>query len=85
MQEIHNNGKRMPMIIPRKYEKNWLNPDLTKDDVMAFCKGIGSDAMQANTIAKFNVRGSGPERRPARRFTVWVIQVQCQKSWESTG
>src|SRR5688572_7400888 len=35
MAKIHNSKKRMPVLLPREYEKDWLNPSLTKDDVLA--------------------------------------------------
>jgi putative SOS response-associated peptidase YedK len=52
MKEIHNSKQRMPVIIPRAYEKDWLNRDLTKDDVMAFCQPLDTDLMEAHTISK---------------------------------
>ena len=35
MEKIHNNKKRMPVIVDRQYEIDWLNPALTKEDVLA--------------------------------------------------
>lgn len=52
MAEIHNSKKRMPVIIPREYEKDWLNPMLTKDDVLALCRPIDTDQIQDHTISK---------------------------------
>jgi putative SOS response-associated peptidase YedK len=52
MEEIHNSGKRMPVIIPREYEKDWLNPNLSKDDVLALCRPVDDSVMQAYTIGK---------------------------------
>jgi putative SOS response-associated peptidase YedK len=37
MAEIHNNKKRMPCIIKREHENDWLSPSLTLDDVAAMC------------------------------------------------
>ena len=42
----------MPVILPREYEKDWLNPNLTKDDVLALCKPIDDALMEARTISK---------------------------------
>lgn len=50
--KIHNNGLRMPVIIPREYEKDWLNQTLRKDDVLAFCKPFAEEKMEAYTISK---------------------------------
>lgn len=52
MEEIHNTKKRMPVIIPRELERDWLNPTLTKDDVLALCQPFNSDRMDAYVISK---------------------------------
>jgi putative SOS response-associated peptidase YedK len=52
MNEIHNSKRRMPVIIPKEYEKDWLNKNLTKDDVLAFCEPIDDSFMHAHTISK---------------------------------
>jgi putative SOS response-associated peptidase YedK len=52
MEEIHNTKKRMPVIIPRQHEKDWLNPNLSKDDVIALCQPIDDSAMKAYTVGK---------------------------------
>src|SRR5690606_18431728 len=52
MSTIHNSKRRMPVIIPREYEKDWLNPNLTKEDVLAFCQPIDDKLMTAHTISK---------------------------------
>jgi putative SOS response-associated peptidase YedK len=65
MAKIHNSKKRMPVIIPREYEKDWLNPNLTKEDVLALCKPIPDNHMTSQTIAKLittkNVETNVPE------------------------
>jgi putative SOS response-associated peptidase YedK len=52
MSHIHNSKKRMPVIIPRQYEKDWLNKDLSKDDVLALCQPFNDEQMKAYTISK---------------------------------
>ena len=52
MERIHNNKKRMPVIIVQQFEKDWLNPNLTKDDVLAFCQPFDEAKMDAHTISK---------------------------------
>ncbi|HTE32228.1 MAG TPA: SOS response-associated peptidase [Chryseolinea sp.] len=52
MEKIHNNKKRMPVIIPRQYEKDWLNPNLTEEDVLALCQPIDQQVMRGYTITK---------------------------------
>ncbi|MEO8734811.1 MAG: SOS response-associated peptidase family protein [Flavobacteriales bacterium] len=38
MAEIHNTKKRQPVIIPRAFEGDWLNPALEQEDVLRFCR-----------------------------------------------
>lgn len=52
MAEIHNSKKRMPVIIPPDYERDWLNPNLSKDDVLALCRPIEDDFLGAYKISK---------------------------------
>jgi putative SOS response-associated peptidase YedK len=40
---LHNSKKRQPVIIPRKYEKDWLNANLSEADVLALCKSMPED------------------------------------------
>jgi len=52
MEKIHNSKKRMPVILPREYEKDWLNPLLTKEDVVALCRPLDHEVMNGYTISK---------------------------------
>jgi putative SOS response-associated peptidase YedK len=52
MEKIHNSKKRMPVILPREYEKDWLNPNLTREDVIALCQPIQDTTMTSYTISK---------------------------------
>lgn len=52
MEKIHNTKKRMPAIILREYEKDYLNPNLTKEDVLALCAPINDKLMDAHTVSK---------------------------------
>ncbi|RAV98874.1 SOS response-associated peptidase [Pseudochryseolinea flava] len=52
MTKIHNSKKRMPVIIPKQYEKDWLNPALSKDDVLALCNVVHEIDLDAHTISK---------------------------------
>jgi putative SOS response-associated peptidase YedK len=52
MSYIHNSKKRMPVIIPREYEKDWLNPNLTEKDVLALCKSMPEDYLTYYSISK---------------------------------
>jgi len=52
MDTIHNSKHRMPVILPKDYERDWLNPNLTKDDVLALCQPINDELMTARTISR---------------------------------
>lgn len=52
MSTIHNSKKRMPVILPREYEKDWLNRDLTREDVLALCEPVDDQRMAARTISR---------------------------------
>jgi putative SOS response-associated peptidase YedK len=52
MEKIHNSKKRMPVIIPRVHEKDWLNPNLTEAEVMELCIPIDPSLMDAYTISR---------------------------------
>ncbi len=52
MATIHNLKKRMPVIIPKEREKEWLNPDLTKEEITSFLAPYDETKMEAHTISK---------------------------------
>jgi len=52
LEKIHNSKKRMPVILPREYENDWLNPNLSQEDVLALCAPIDDARLEAHTISK---------------------------------
>lgn len=52
MSEIHNSKKRMPVIIHRDAEKEWLSANLSKSRVMELCQPFEDSLMDAYTISK---------------------------------
>jgi putative SOS response-associated peptidase YedK len=52
MEKIHNSKKRMPVILQRQHEGDWLNESLTPGDVAALCAPLDAGMMQAHTISK---------------------------------
>lgn len=52
LEKIHNSKKRMPVILSREFEKDWLNPLLTKADILALCEPIADSQLEAYTISK---------------------------------
>jgi putative SOS response-associated peptidase YedK len=52
MASIHNDGQRMPVIISKESAGSWLDPQLSKDDVLALCQPYPSHLMKAHTISR---------------------------------
>lgn len=52
MARIHNSKARMPVILLKEKEKDWLNPDLNDEQIRSFFSGIDERKMQAHTISK---------------------------------
>lgn len=55
MRYIHNNPAnphRMPVIIKKEYERDWLNLNLSEDDVLALCKSMPEDFLTSHPITK---------------------------------
>jgi putative SOS response-associated peptidase YedK len=52
MEKIHNSKKRMPVILPKEFEQDWLNTNLTREDVLALCEPDKDDLLDAYTISK---------------------------------
>jgi putative SOS response-associated peptidase YedK len=57
MSTIHNSKLRQPVLIKKEFERDWLNPDLTEDDVLALCESMPEDFLVAHTISK-NISGN---------------------------
>jgi putative SOS response-associated peptidase YedK len=58
MQVIHNSKKRMPLIISRDKEEQWLNPNLSISDVKSVATPFPDTTMQAWQVAPFNPRSA---------------------------
>lgn len=52
MSWLHNSKKRQPVILPREYERDWLNPNLTEKDVLELCKSMPEDFLTYYSIGK---------------------------------
>lgn len=63
MAEIHNTKKRMPVMLPREYEQEWLNPGMTSPSAL-FYQGIAEKEMEAYTISPMISR-QGVEKNTA--------------------
>ena len=52
MQKIHNLKLRMPLIFSKETEKEWLNPDLSENEIKNLMKPLDENLMVAYTISK---------------------------------
>lgn len=52
MAKIHNSKERMPVILPEEIERDWLDNDLTDEQIKKFFPAIDERKMEAHTISK---------------------------------
>jgi len=50
MAHIHNTKKRMPLILPQQYEKDWVKPDINEQQIKSLITQYPETDMQANEI-----------------------------------
>jgi putative SOS response-associated peptidase YedK len=49
--EIHNSGKRMPVILDRTVEKLWIDQSTAPSDSLSFLNACPSDSLKAHTVS----------------------------------
>ncbi len=52
MEQIHNTKKRMPVILPREKELDWLRDGLGKEEIVALTKPLEGQLLSAHPISK---------------------------------
>jgi len=52
MEKIHNSKKRMPLILPRELQKQWIKQDLMKEEIINLIQPLEAELMEAHTISK---------------------------------
>lgn len=52
MQKVHNKKKRMPVILKKENEKEYLDKELSKDEIEEFLVPYTNDLMEAYTISR---------------------------------
>ena len=52
MAKIHNLKLRMPVILPRELERDWLKSDMKKEEILQFVQPYDESLMDARTISK---------------------------------
>ncbi len=60
MEFIHNNKKRMPLILREEDESKWLDPSLNEEELIALMRPLPKEHLTAYTISK---RITGREER----------------------
>jgi putative SOS response-associated peptidase YedK len=50
MAEIHNSAKRMPVILDKPSESNWLDISITRHEAMSLLKPCSEEMLKAHTI-----------------------------------
>lgn len=52
MEQIHNKKKRMPVILPKDHERDWIDPSLSKQAAEALLVTYDETLMEAYTISR---------------------------------
>ena len=52
MAKIHNVKLRMPLILPIECEKNWIDPNLTVEEIKNLMQPIDENLIQAYSISR---------------------------------
>lgn len=52
MAKIHNEKKRMPVILPAEQEKRWLDESLAKEEILALCAPFDETRMKVYTVSR---------------------------------
>jgi putative SOS response-associated peptidase YedK len=51
MADIHNSGKRMPVILDKQNEKRWIDLDIDRNEALELLKPCSSEILKAHTIS----------------------------------
>ena len=63
MEKIHNVKLRMPLMLPKEIEKNWLNPNLNENEITELMKPFDETQMEGYTISKLITnRNENPDK-----------------------
>ena len=64
MAEIHNSGKRMPVILDKASENEWLSTSISQEEALGILKPCPSDILKAHTISPLISSKSGDKNKP---------------------
>jgi len=60
MEKIHNLKKRMPVILPRDRENEWINPNLSDESVNSLLIPFPEELMEGYTVSR-KIVGKNPD------------------------
>ena len=64
MAKIHNSKMRMPLILPKELEREWINPNLKPEEISDLIKPFDENKMDAYTISKLITnRTENPDKK----------------------
>jgi putative SOS response-associated peptidase YedK len=52
MEKVHNEKKRMPVILGAEQEQRWLKADLSKEEIIGLCAPLDEKYMKARTVSE---------------------------------
>jgi len=65
MEKIHNLKKRMPVILPKGKEEEWINPGSSKEAINALLRPLPEDLLDAWTVSRKIVQKNPDTTDPA--------------------
>ncbi len=81
MAKIHNDGQRMPVIIPEELTLDWLNQNLTKEDVLALSTPYNEEMMAAHTISRLITSRTEETNVPDIKMEVSYPELAVQQGF----
>lgn len=76
MRQIHNSGDnayRMPLLLPKEMETQWLDPSLTDEQMAAIIQyEMPADQLEFNTV--FSIRGRSPRPDGKLKNEYWEFE-----------
>jgi putative SOS response-associated peptidase YedK len=79
MEKIHNLKKRMPLIIPRSREKEWIDPALAAEDVRQIIVPYDENRMTAYTVSRDLNSARNHRNTPAAIVTVEYPELELTR------
>lgn len=65
LETIHNTKKRMPVILPREKEMDWIRKEMSPEEILALAKPLNEELMEAYTISKLITSRNSNRNVPA--------------------